>query len=75
MVAPTKIRPNQDVVVAATILRLSLSNSFTIRAVIRYLVTDKYVEEIASTQHTFIRTGSHNLILKVRFLETLMTFQ
>ena len=66
IVTPNKIRPNQDVVVAATILKLELSNTFTIKAVIKLLVSDKHADEICGAQYTFTRTGSHNMILKVQ---------
>ena len=65
VVTPTKIRPNQDVIVAATLLNTDLSDTFTITAVIRYLANDKQTDEICGAQHTFTRPGSHSLVLKV----------
>ncbi|XP_067938571.1 CD109 antigen-like [Watersipora subatra] len=64
VVAPTKIRPNEDVVISISILKLELSNTFTVQAVIKYLVHNKPAEQISSAQHTFTRPGSHNIILK-----------
>ena len=65
IVTPNKIRPNQEVVVAATILKLELSNTFTIKAVIKHVINEKQANEIAGAEHTFTRTGTHNMILKV----------
>lgn len=60
------IRPNQDVVVAATILQLRLHQTFTIQSVIRLLVDEKHAKEISTAKYTFTRIGTHNIILKVR---------
>ncbi|XP_067941196.1 CD109 antigen-like [Watersipora subatra] len=64
VVTPTKVRPNQDVVISATILKLKFPDTITIHTVIRYLVHKKPAEEISSAQHTFSRPGSHDIILK-----------
>ena len=46
-------------------MRLELSNTFTVKAVIRHLIQGKQAEEICSSEYTFVRPGSYNMILRV----------
>lgn len=62
---PNRVRPNQDVVVAATVMRLELSDTFTVKAVVRHLIEGKQAEEICSAEYTFYRPATYNIRMKV----------
>ena len=63
IVAPNKIRPNQELKVSASILKLEY-DSFTVTAIVRKLNGDTY-EEICSTKHTFTRVGTYEMSMWV----------
>ena len=62
--APTKVRPNMDMKISATILKMEY-DSFTVTAVVRRLLENNRYDEISSTQHTFTRVGTYDLTMRV----------
>ena len=64
VVAPTKVRPNMDMKISATILKMEY-DSFTVTAVVRRLLENNRYDEISSTQHTFTRVGTYDLTMRV----------
>lgn len=63
IVAPNTIRPNQNLRIAASILKLEY-DSFTVTAIVRMLDGNAY-KEICSTKRTFTRVGTYEMSMLV----------
>lgn len=65
VITPTRIRPNQRMLISATVLRLE-SDTFTITSVVkRTNHAGTKTEEICSGRHTFTHPGLYDIDMKV----------